>query len=56
MPALMLREIAEGAPRLDVDTMAHMRVVITSFAAILEAGPGRAASFDPSIRSSPTNR
>jgi hypothetical protein len=28
MPALMLREIAEGAPRLDPDTMAHMRVVI----------------------------
>ena len=38
MPALMLREIAEGAPRLDADTMAHMRVVITSFAAILKQG------------------
>ena len=38
MPALMLREIAEGAPRLDADTMAHMRVVITSFAAILKHG------------------
>ena len=38
MPALMLREIAEGAPRLDVDTMAHMRVVISSFAAILKQG------------------
>ena len=38
MPALMLREIAEGAPRLDVDTMSHMRVVITSFAAILKQG------------------
>src|SRR5262245_61796735 len=29
MPALMLREIAEGAPRLDAGTMAHMRVVIS---------------------------
>jgi AcrR family transcriptional regulator len=38
MPALMLREIAEGAPRLDADTMAHMRVVIMSFAAILKQG------------------
>jgi AcrR family transcriptional regulator len=38
MPALMLREVAEGAPRLDVDTMSHMRVVIMSFAAILKQG------------------
>jgi AcrR family transcriptional regulator len=38
MPALMLREIAEGAPRLDADTMSHMRVVIVSFAAILKQG------------------
>jgi TetR/AcrR family transcriptional regulator len=38
MPALMLREIAEGAPRLDAATMAHMRVVIMSFAAILKQG------------------
>ena len=38
MPALMLREIAEGAPRLDADTMAHMRIVITSFAGILTQG------------------
>jgi len=38
MPALMLREIAEGAPRLDTDTMAHMRVVIASFASILKQG------------------
>lgn len=38
MPALMLREIAEGAPRLDPGTMAHMRVVISSFAAILKQG------------------
>jgi TetR/AcrR family transcriptional regulator len=38
MPALMLREIAEGAPRLDADTMSHMRVVITSFTTILAQG------------------
>lgn len=38
MPALMLREIAEGAPRLDAGTMSHMRVVIMSFAAILKQG------------------
>lgn len=38
MPALMLREIAEGAPRLDADTMSHMRVVIMSFASILKQG------------------
>ena len=38
MPALMLREVAEGAPRLDTDTMSHMRVVIMSFAAILKQG------------------
>src|SRR5688572_24036875 len=38
MPALMLREIAEGAPRLDAETMGHMRVVIASFAAILKQG------------------
>ncbi|HUQ88275.1 MAG TPA: TetR/AcrR family transcriptional regulator [Vicinamibacterales bacterium] len=38
MPALMLREIAEGAPRLDEDTMSHMRLVITSFVAILTQG------------------
>lgn len=38
MPAIMLREIAEGAPRLDVATMAHMRVIIGGFAAILKQG------------------
>ena len=38
MPAMMLREIAEGAPRLDPDTMAHMRGVIGHFAAILKQG------------------
>ncbi len=38
MPAMMLREVAEGAPRLDPETMAHMRGVIVSFAAILKQG------------------
>ena len=38
MPAMMLREIAEGAPRLDPDTMAHMRGVIGNFVAILKQG------------------
>ena len=38
MPAMMLREVAEGAPRLDPDTMVHMRGVIGSFAAILKQG------------------
>ena len=38
MPALMLREIAEGAPRLDAGTMEHMRMVIGSFVSILKQG------------------
>ena len=38
MPAMMLREVAEGAPRLDPDTMAHMRGVVMNFAAILKQG------------------
>ena len=38
MPAIMLREIAEGAPRLDPETMSHMRGVIGNFAAILKQG------------------
>ena len=38
MPAMMLREIAEGAPRLDPGTMQHMRGVIGSFVAILKEG------------------
>ena len=41
MPAMMLREIAEGAPRLDPGTMSHMRGVIGSFAAILKDGQER---------------
>jgi hypothetical protein len=38
MPAMMLREIAEGAPRLDPQTMTHMRSVIEGFGAILKQG------------------
>ncbi len=38
MPAIMLREIAEGAPRLDPGTMLHMRTVIMGFSAILTQG------------------
>jgi TetR/AcrR family transcriptional regulator len=38
MPAMMLREVAEGAPRLDEDTLANMRGVIASFVAILKQG------------------
>ena len=38
MPAMMLREIAEGAPRLDPDTMNHMRGIVTGFGAILQRG------------------
>jgi TetR/AcrR family transcriptional regulator len=43
MPAMMLREIAEGAPRLDPDTVAHMRGVIGSFASILKQGQASGA-------------
>jgi TetR/AcrR family transcriptional regulator len=38
MPAMMLREVAEGAPRIDPETMVHMRGVVMSFAAILQQG------------------
>lgn len=38
MPMMMLREVTEGAPRLDPDTLQHMRLVITSFVAILKQG------------------
>ena len=38
MPAMMLREIAEGAPRLDPDTLNHMRGIVSGFAAILQRG------------------
>ena len=38
MPAMMLREIAEGAPRLDPATTGHMRGVVGGFASILKQG------------------
>jgi AcrR family transcriptional regulator len=38
MPAMMLREVAEGAPRLDAGTLANMRGVIASFVTILKQG------------------
>jgi len=41
MPAIMLREIAEGAPRLDPETLSHMRKVIEHFGAILLHGHQR---------------
>ena len=43
MPAIMLREIAEGAPRLDVDTLQHMRGLIGAFGAILAEGQRQGA-------------
>jgi AcrR family transcriptional regulator len=37
-PAVMLREISEGAPHLDVDTLVHMRTIVMAFAGILAQG------------------
>ena len=37
-PTLMLREIAEGAPHLDLDTLAHIRTVFVGFGRILHEG------------------
>lgn len=37
-PALMLREISEGAPHLDLDTFAHLRTIVMAFAGILAQG------------------
>ena len=37
-PTLMLREIAEGAPHLDLDTLGHLRTVFAGFATILAEG------------------
>ncbi len=37
-PALMMREIAEGAPHLDLDTLGHIRVVFMAFGRILTEG------------------
>ena len=40
-PPLMLREMAEGAPHLDAETLLLMRSVFVAFAGILEAGARR---------------
>ena len=37
-PTMMLREISEGAPHLDLDTLALMRAVFTAFGRILSEG------------------
>ena len=42
----MLREMAEGAPHLDADTLVLMRAVFVAFAGILEAG-ARGRDFRP---------
>jgi AcrR family transcriptional regulator len=42
-PTLMLREIAEGAPHLDLDTLAHIRTVFLSFGRILQEGEAAGA-------------
>ena len=38
LPTLMLREMAEGAPHLDLDTLGMMRVIFGAFARILADG------------------
>ena len=38
MPAVMMREIAEGAPHLDLATLLHMRAIVGGFGAILKQG------------------
>jgi len=45
-PTMMLREISEGAPHLDLDTFAHMRSVLGAFARILTEG-AEAGTFRP---------
>ncbi len=37
-PTMMLREISEGAPHLDLETLAHMRGVLAAFSRILAEG------------------
>jgi AcrR family transcriptional regulator len=38
MPSIMLREIAEGAPHLDAETLEHMRAIVVGFGAIVKHG------------------
>ncbi len=45
-PTLMLREIAEGAPHLDLDTLAAMKGVFAAFGRILAEGAA-AGAFRP---------
>ncbi len=45
-PPLMLREMAEGAPRLDPETLALMKTVFVAFARILQSGH-EAGTFRP---------
>ena len=45
-PPLMLREISEGAPRLDPDTLALMKTVFVAFARMLDDGQ-QAGLFRP---------
>jgi TetR/AcrR family transcriptional regulator len=42
-PTLMLRETAEGAPNLDLDTLAHIRTVFLAFGRILAEGEATGA-------------
>lgn len=37
-PTLMMRELSEGAPHLDLDTLGHIRSVFLGFGRILEEG------------------
>jgi len=45
-PTMMLREISEGAPHLDLETFAHMRNVFVAFGRILAEGAA-AGTFRP---------
>ena len=42
-PTMLLREIAEGAPHLDVDTLGRLRVIIAAFSRILAEGQASGA-------------
>ena len=53
-PTLMLREIAEGAPRLDPETLSLMKTVFTAFARILDRGTAGRPLPTRSIRCLPT--
>jgi AcrR family transcriptional regulator len=43
MPPLLLREIAEGAPHLDAETLALIKVLIVAFGRIIAEGQARKA-------------